>query len=661
MSLYWPKTLANVVAVSSTLLIGANAIAAPSPYDPRELFAPLSMPTPATAYRNGAGKPGELYWQNRVDYQLHTRIDTQKQQLSGSELITYTNNSPDQLEQLWLQLDQNMYRQQSRSSIASEWRRSKFTDGYHIASVEVIYGGKTYSAETLIDDTRMRVTLPKPLNAKGGKLQLKLNYSYDIPGTWGGRTAVTPTENGRIFEMAQFYPRMAVYDDQHGWHNNPYVGSEFYLEYGTIDYTVTVPSNYYVVGSGELVNPKDVLSKTEQKRLAKAKQSDSTVYIRTVEDAKAAAAKTETDTADWHFRMEHTRDVAFAASPAFVIDAARINLPDGKSSLAMSAYPPEAAGSNKWDRSTEFVKGSIEHFSEWYPYPWPAAVNLGGHGAGMEYPGIVFDGMRDKDDKLFWITAHELGHTWFPMIVGSDERRHAFMDEGFNTFIDVYASDAFNNGEFAPKRDGEYAPKGGNPVDEILPLLADKDAPTLMAPAEAVAEKYRHSVSYFKGALGLILLREQILGPDRFDPAFKAYIKTWAYKHPTPSDFFRFMESAAGEDLAWWWRGWYLNNWQLDMAVTGINQVDTKRIKGTEIHFASEQKLVMPATLRLKFTDGSSQDMRLPIEVWMNKTHPSIVLPLEKTLQSAILDPEHKLPDANRSNNSFTVKTAAKK
>ncbi|WP_417760307.1 M1 family metallopeptidase [Shewanella sp.] len=656
MSFNWPKTVVHVVAVSSTILMSASTIAAPSSYDARELFAPLSLPTSVSAYRNGAGKPGELYWQNKVDYNLQARIDTDTQQLHGNEVITYTNNSPDQLDQLWLQLDQNIYKKDSRASIASEWHRSKYTDGYEIASVEVLYRGKTYPADILIDDTRMRVSLPQPLAAKGGKLQLKISYSYQIPGTWGGRTAVTPTQNSKIFEMAQFYPRMAVYDDQHGWHNNPYVGSEFYLEYGTIDYTVTVPDNYYVVGSGELINPKAVLSKTEQQRLAKAKESDKTVYIRTAADAQAAVAKGSRGTQDWHFRMEHTRDVAFAASPDFIIDAARINLPDGKSSLAMSAYPPESMGSNKWDRSTEYVKGSIEHFSQWYPYPWPAAVNLGGHGAGMEYPGIVFDGMNDKDDLLFWITAHELGHTWFPMIVGSDERRHAFMDEGFNTFIDVYASDAFNQGEFAPKRDSEYAPKGGNPVDEILPLLADAEAPSLMAPAEAVAEKYRHSVSYFKGALGLILLREQILGPDRFDPAFKAYIKTWAYKHPTPSDFFRFMESAAGEDLSWWWRGWYLNNWQLDMAITGVNDVDNKRIKGTEIHFASEQKLVMPATLRLQFKDGTSEDMRLPIEVWMNKNAPSIVLPLTKPLQSITLDPAHKLPDANRANNTFTVK-----
>lgn len=654
--LNWLRATAFCMAGCSALAIAAPEAQNSKPFDPQALFAPLSLPTPATAIRSGAGKPGAMFWQNRVDYKLHATIDTDSDTLHGEEVITYTNNSPDSLPTLWVQLDQNIYRKDSRSSMASEWRHSQFTDGYRFDKVTVRIDGESYDAKFLINDTRMRVDLAQPLAAKGGKLQLEINYSYQVPGTWGGRTAVTPSEKGKIFEIAQWFPRMAVYDDLHGWNNNPYIGSEFYLEYGTIDYTVTVPWNYWVVGSGKLINPKDVLTKTEQQRLKQAQQSDKTVYIRRADEVgKADSRPVNSGTLDWHFRMERTRDVAFAASPAFVIDAARINLPNGKTSLAMSAYPPEAAGSTKWDRSTEYVKGTIEHFSQWYPYPWPAAVNLGGHGAGMEYPGIVFDGMRDHDALLFWISAHELGHSWFPMIVGSDERRHAFMDEGFNTFIDVYASDAFNKGEFAPKRDSEYAPKGGNPVDEILPVLADPEAPTLMAPAEATAEKYRHSVTYFKGALGLVLLREQILGPDRFDPAFKEYIATWAYKHPSPSDFFRFMESAAGEDLAWWWRGWYLNNWQLDMGITAVKAVDDKKGKGTAVTLISKQPLVMPATLRLQYSDGTTEDFRIPVESWMRTGTPTVVLPVTKAVKSATLDPEHKLPDADRSNNSLTL------
>jgi aminopeptidase N len=273
----------------------------------------------------------------------------------------------------------------------------------------------------------------------------------------------------------------------------------------------------------------------------------------------------------------------------------------------------------------------------------------------MEYPGIVFDCYEDKGPMLFWITAHEIGHTWFPMIVGSNERRNAFMDEGFNTFIDVYASDAFNHGEYAPKRDGEYAPKGGNPVDEILPLLADADAPTLMAPADSVAEKYRHPVSYFKGALGLILLREQILGPERFDPAFRRYIATWAYRHPTPSDFFRFMSSEAGEDLSWWWRGWYLNNWQLDLGVSAASYVDNDPAKGVSVTLVSRQKLAMPATLRIDYADGSHEDVRVPVETWRQSATPKLALPTTKRVSKLTLDPEHKLPDADRGNNSLTM------
>ncbi len=614
---------AALLLANSPVVLAADGASQPATgdttvFDPQESFAPLQLPEPANALRDGAGKPGALYWQNRVDYDLHATIDPATHGLQGEETITYTNNSADALDVLWLQLDQNIYRSDSRAASTRAPRPPRpgrpapaagpapSTDGYRIASVEVEQGGKRVPVKSLVDDTRMRVDLPAPLAAKGGTLKLHVQYAYTVPGTWGGRTAVTPSKNGDIYEIAQWYPRMAVYDDVHGWDTQPYLGSEFYLEYGNFDYAVTVPWDWYVEGSGELVNPKQVLTATEQQRLQQARGSDKTVYIvRPDEVGQASMHPTQGGTQTWRFHMEHSRDVAFAASPAFVWDAARINLPQGKSALAMSIYAAEGVGADKWDRSTEYVKGAIEHFSQWYPYPWPNAINLGGHGAGMEYPGIVFDGYEDSGKMLFWITAHEIGHTWFPMIVGSNERRHAFMDEGFNTFIDVYASDAFNHGEFAPKRDSEYAPGGGNPVDEILPLLADADAPTLMAQADVTSEKYRHPVSYFKSALGLVLLREQILGPERFDPAFRKYIATWAYKHPTPSDFFRFMDSEAGEDLSWWWRGWYFNNWQLDMGVKEAHYVDNDPAKGVAVTLVSKQKLVMPATLRIEYADGS--------------------------------------------------------
>lgn len=243
------------------------------------------------------------------------------------------------------------------------------------------------------------------------------------------------------------------------------------------------------------------------------------------------------------------------------------------------------------------------------------------------------------------VTAHEIGHTWFPMIVGTNERRDAWMDEGFNTFIDVYEADAFNRGEFAPKRDGEYAPKGGNPVDEILPLLADPEAPPLLMGADMVKEKYRHPATYFKSALGLVLLREEIIGPERFDPAFRKYIATWAYKHPTPSDFFRLMESEAGEDLSWFWRGWYANNWQLDMAVTGVD--------GNTVTVENRDQLVMPATLRVTFDDKSTRDVRIPVETWQQHTSFGVVVPGKGRIVAATIDPDHRIPDRDRSNDTW--------
>lgn len=653
------KTLLPVCAVAlfaaAALCASVHAQDKASAFDPQAFFAPLSLPHPVNAFRDGAGRPGPEFWQNRADYDIKASIDPATHGLSGDETITYTNNSPDALDALWVQLDQNIYKPDSRGAITSPepGKHGESTDGYQLDAVEV--DGKP--VHYLVDDTRMRVDLPAALKPKGGQLKLRIRYHYTVPGTWGGRTAVTPTKNGDIYEIAQWFPRMAVYDDLRGWDTLPYLGQEFYLEYGTIDYAVTVPWNYLVEGSGQLTNPDQVLTATERQRLAEAAKSDKTVYIRKPDEVNDPASRpTRSGTQTWRFHMEHTRDVAFAASPAFVWDAARINLPDGKHAMAMSIYPVEGVGADKWNRSTEYIKGAVEHFSaKWYPYPWPNAINLGGHGAGMEYPGIVFDGYEDAGKPLFWISAHEIGHTWFPMVVGSNERRHAFMDEGFNTFIDVYASDAFNHGEYAPKRDAEYAPQGGNPVDDILPLLADPAAPVLMVDADSISEKYRHPLTYFKGALGLILLREQILGPDRFDPAFRAYIRTWAYHHPTPSDFFRFMDSAAGEDLSWWWRGWYFHNWQLDMGITGASYVDNDPVKGVTVNLVSRQKLVMPATLRVDFADGTHRDIRLPVETWRFSATPKVTLDTGKRIAKLELDPDHKLPDADRSNNDYAM------
>ncbi|HVV55918.1 MAG TPA: M1 family metallopeptidase, partial [Mucilaginibacter sp.] len=571
-----------------------------SNYQPADLFSPMFFPEHGDEVHAATGEPGPKYWQNRANYHIKASIDTATKTLSATEEITYINNSPDALQFLWLQLDQNTYKKDARSNFLTgmEPPAANHTKGYEFENVSLNYGDVKKGADYIVSDTRMQIRLAKPLQS-GGAMKIDITYHYTIPGAFGGRTDYTDTKNGKIYEIAQWYPRMCVYDDLHGWDALPFLGSgEFYCEYGDIDYEITVPWDMIVAGSGELMNPKEVLTQKEMNRLAEARNSDKTIMIRDVNEVNDPSTRpVHSGTLTWHFHMNNTRDVAFGASKAYVWDAARVNLPEGKKSLAMSVYPAESAGNDGWGRATEYLKKSIEYFSkQWYVYPYPVAVNEAGIAGGMEYPGIVFDGINDKTKELYWVTAHEIGHNWFPMIVGSDERRYAFMDEGFNTFIDVYAADEFNNGEYGPKRDGEYAPGGGNPADEIIATLVDPDAPTIMTTADAVPEKYRHPIEYFKPAFGLVLLREQILGHDRFDYAFRNYISKWAFKHPQPDDFFRCMENGAGEDLGWFWKGWFYNNLKLDLELVGAEYVNNDPKQGLSVTVANLEQMAMPFT-----------------------------------------------------------------
>jgi hypothetical protein len=652
-------SLSGLLAAACALALTATALAAAPTFNPFETFAPFQYPDPVNKYRMANGLPAPEYWQNRADYEIQATLDPRQKTLSATEVITYTNHSPSALDFVWLQLDQNLYKKDARGNFTSGRMPRGHTDGYQITSVEVApaTGGAFEPAKHLVSDTRMRVDLPQPLAAGTGSLRLQIVYRYEIPGNFGGRTDWFHTKNGDIFEMAQWYPRLCVYDDLRGWDTLPFLNSEFYLEYGDFDYRITVPSNMIVVGSGELVNPEEVLTAAERERLEQARHSDKTVMIRTPEDVTNPASRPRSPaTLTWHFRMQNSRDVAFGASTAYVWDAARATLPSGKTVLAQSAYPVESIGTNGsgWERSTEYVKHTVEFFSpHWLEYPYPNAIAEAGIAGGMEYPGIVFDSYRAKGKDLYSVTAHEIGHTWYPMIVGSNERRAAWMDEGFNTFADVYAQDDFNHGEYAPKRDGEYAPKGGNPVDEILPTLSDPEAPPIMTAADEIAEKYRHPVTYFKTALGLVLLREQILGPERFDAAFREYTRAWAYKHPSPSDFFRAMDSAAGEDLSWFWRGWFQENWTFDLAVQKVSYVDNDPAKGALVTIANLDKLVLPATLEVVYADGTKVRMRIPVETWQQHRAFQVTIPGTKAVKTATIDPDHVLPDHDRANNTL--------
>lgn len=624
-------------------------------YNPQKAFDPLFDTHPGNYFRSGSGQPGPGYWQNRADYKIDAKLNETNNTIEGSEEITYTNNSPDNLSFVWLQLEQNSLQDSSKGTLTSPPQSAgkNFNGGFDIKSVSIVLEGVNYKADYLISDTRLQIKLPKALAARTGKLLIKINYSFKIPPQGYGRCGYMGTKNGVIYEIAQWYPRMEVYDDLTGWNSLPFLGAgEFYLEYGDFDYTVNIPSNMIAVGSGELVNPNEVLSKKEIKKLDAARQSDKTVIIRDSLDIKNTASKKRKT---WHFKMQNTRDVSWAASVAFVWDAAKINLPDGKKSIAISVYPVEFGSDSAWARSTEYLKRSVEIYSkDWFEYPYPAAVNVCGPVGGMEYPGIIFCSYRAKGKSMWMVTTHEIGHNWFPMIVGSNERENAWMDEGFNSFMNIYATDEFNNGKFAPKRDNEYAPKGGNPAREIVDYLVSPHSLPIITYADAIPYQYVHVLEYYKTALGLVMLRENVLGHDRFDYAFRTYIKRWAYKHPSPFDFFHTMNDAAGENLNWFWKEWFVKNWNLDQSVKDIKYVDDDSTKGSLITIENKNQMVMPVTVEIKEKNGHTGRVNLPVEIWQRSGEWTFKFNSTSAIDSVTIDPDKILPDIDSTNNVWT-------
>lgn len=625
-------------------------------YDPHKAFDPLFDAQSATVYRSADGQPGPDYWSNRANYQIDARLDTAQKSISANETITYINNSPDSLSYLWIQLDQNRFGQNSRSAAVSGqlFNPKRFIGGFNILSVSLASDGKFVPANYIITDTRMQIRLPGPLAGHGGMIKIKIKYNFNIAPEGNGRSGWMATKNGSIFDLAQWYPRMAVYDDLMGWNVLPFLGAgEFYLDYGNFDISINVPWDQIVVSSGSLENPGKVLTKTTLSRLKKAKNSDKTVAIRREKEINNPKSRpVQKGRLVWHFKMNNSRDFSWASSRAFLWDAAKINLPDHKTALAMAVYPIESAGKQAWNRATEYLKRSIEIFSKhWYPYPYPTAITVGGPVGGMEYPGIVFCSWRAKGPSLWMITNHEIGHTWFPMIVGSNERKYAWMDEGFNTFIDIYATQEFNHGEFAPKSDHEYNPKGGSPARGIVPLMLHPNVPPILSYADAIPGPYIHPLGYYKTALGLVMLREYILGHDRFDYAFRNYIRSWAYKHPSPMDFFRDMNNAAGENLNWFWKGWFLKNWTLDQAVTNVQYVNNDPAQGSLITLENNNQLVMPVTLEITESNGHSERVKLPVEIWETSGKYTFRFHSKSPLVKVVVDPDKMLPDVNDANN----------
>lgn len=626
-----------------------------SVYDHREAFNPQFYPYPGNDFRSASGEPGPKYWQNHADYKINCTLDTAKHAVSGDVEITYTNNSPDNLKFLWLQLDQNIYKKDSRASYTTteqggRWANPKFTEGDVIKSISVDNDGKKYTPKYAITDTRMQVWLEDALKAAGNKIKISISFGFDIPERGTDRMGRLNTKNGWIYEIAQWFPRMCVYDDIQGWNTLPYLGAgEFYLEYGDFDYNITAPSNLVVVGSGELQNPQECLTADQQKRYSEAQNSDKTVIIKSDKEVNDKNARIKSPSATWHFKIQNARDVAWGASRAFVWDAAKINLPSGKKCLAASVYPVESIKKNGWQRSTEMVKGSIEFNSnKWYEFPYPVATNVAGTVGGMEYPGIVFCSAGASGSGLWGVTDHEFGHTWFPMIVGSNERKYAWMDEGFNTFINGLSTAAFNKGEF--NQQSFFS----DPTSAFMvKYMFGENSDGLFNIPEVIQQANLGNAAYGKPGLMLDQLRDVVLGQDRFDAAFREYIARWAFKHPTPWDFFHSMENVSGEDLSWFWRSWVLNTWKLDQTVKAVTYIKDKPENGSEITIESLEKMPMPVTVLVKEANGKEHRINLPVEVWQRGAEWTFGVPTTSEIKEVILDPDKKLPDFNRDNNTW--------
>lgn len=617
-------------------------------YDQHIAFNPLFYPSNGNEYRTASGAPGPAYWQNRADYKIAVTLDTAQHKVSGSVTITYRNNSPEALKFLWLQLDQNIYREDSRAQATTlqsggRWAARTFTSGDEINSVEIVSNGKSVKPKYSISDTRMQVWLPDTLKAKTGTVQLKIDYAFEVPEYGTDRMARLNTQNGWVYEIAQWYPRMCVFDDVLGWNTLPYLGAgEFYLEYGDIDYTITAPSNLIIVGSGELQNPKEVYTPTVLSRIAQAKSSEKTVTIVGADELSGNAYHPNKPSLTWHFLCKQTRDVAWAASKAFIWDAARINLPSGKKALAQSVYPVESAGNEAWGRSTEYTKATIEFNSkQWYEFTYPAATNVAGRVGGMEYPGIVFCSWKAKSGGLWGVTDHEFGHNWFPMIVGSNERKYPWMDEGFNTFINGVSTKEFNNGEYYRKGD----------VQRAATSMFRSNADAIMTIPDVTQQPFLGNAAYRKPGTGLDILRKYILGEERFDSAFRTYIARWAFKHPTPYDFFRTMENVGGEDLSYFWRGWFMTNDKLDQGVTDIKYVENDPAKGALITIVNNEQMVLPVPLLIEQENGKKDTITLPAEIWQRGGTWTFRYPSASKIVRVTIDPDHDYPDINTSNN----------
>jgi hypothetical protein len=685
-----------------------------------------SLLPPPNDYRNASGAPGKAYWQQQVDYKINVSIDDQKQALSGQEVITYYNNSPDNLTYLWIQLDQNGFAKgnlkdqtsitEIRSStptktLVQDLGAYDYEGGFNIKYVKDEAG---LDLPIVINRTMMRVDLPSPL-ASGENYKLSIGWRYNIYDRMlidgRGGYEYFPNDDNYAYTCAQWYPRMCVYDDVEGWQNKQYINDgEFALEFGTFEVNITVPSDHIVAATGELMNATAVLTPFQKERFDLAKKTfDKPVIIATEQEAIEREKSHANTSKTWSFKADSVRDFAFATSRKYIWDAQAVKLPTN-TTLAMSFYPKE--GNPLWEReSTKAVKNTLEVYSaKTFDYPYPVAISVNAAEQGMEYPMICFNsGRPSKNGKynqktfsaLVDVIVHEIGHNYFPMILNSDERMWAWMDEGINTFLEL---------ETKRQRYPELDTIWGSQRSILTYMRMDKN---LLRPSMTIADNITFSAytDYAKPAAALNVLRQLVMGPELFDFAFKEYTNRWKFKHPKPADFFRTMEDASAVDLDWFWKGWFFGTEPVDVSIEEViwyrvkgdkDKIDSKKndalpvnanfdkgpryfsLVGTdswsygeftnrlddeviiekfinknfyEIRLKNLGGQVTPVILEFIFTDGTHKTKIIPVEIWRFSENETLkVFYFDKEVKQIVIDPHAKTGDINTDNNMFPRK-----
>jgi len=657
-----------VIAIAALALAGradaqlARSRAAVADTSP---FRPLALPAP-NAYRTGSGMPGPAYWQQQADYDIRVSLDTSTHTVRGEETIRYANNSPDTLRYVWIQLDQNQSGPNSRLAMLAPAfmggrAEAGFVAGYTIERVNVLRTGRPGTRPApapltyRINNTMMRVELDQPLPPRAS-VQLNIAWHNQVPR--GGRTGRERFPEGWLYEIAQWFPRMAVYDDVRGWNTEQYFGSgEFYLDYGDYDFAITTPAGYTVTGTGVLRNAAEVLTAEQRRRLALAVRSDTTIHVIAPAEVGTPALLPPGigATRTWRFHADNVRDVAWAAAPNFIWDAS-----GWEGILIQALYPPAALP--LWSKAAAMGRHTIQqHSTRWLHYPYPTAINVNGPVGGMEYPMIVFCSERQDEFDLYYVTTHELGHVWYPMIVGSNERIYGWQDEGFNSFIDVFSTEDWFRDRPAILQAHAAGMELGRMSAwvQFVRIYTGREAP-IMEPQDRNEGFISGWLHYGKPSAGLMFLRNEIVDSTAFDLAFREYTRRWAFKHPTPADFFRSMNDALGEDLSWFWRSWFYRTDHLDQAVDSVAQRDSSGTTITRVFLSSRMEMVAPVDLTFTGADGARQRVKLPVEIWMRSwsvpytlRSPSGVRPVRVEI-----DARGVYPDVNRTNNAWTAPSA---